>query len=720
MAHVRIRRLSIKAFRSFKNEATFDFDEGGLVLVRGVNHDANDSSGAGKTSLLEALAYAFDISQFPATEHQCWLTEEPFQVELEFDTPAGTAILKRGKVNSLKVGDQKTISGAKAVKEAVAGLVGLSPDILRALVYRPQREPGLFISMTDAKKKEFLTELLGLGQFEAEAEAAQKRISALEKEADTAKALAVAADAAIPPMVEEPVLQDENPGHLETLRQKLEEYKEVISGVLKQKEHAELQVNEVARIYDVELAAAIAPIQAERNCVEQSKVGPATDYAAAWSSVNRRLEHIQGLISAAKKEWQNGLTQLELEAKSTRRLISVAEKEAAPLAGLQTRLRKTETDIATLRSAKCPTCEREWITAESKLLELEMESSKLVEAIENCLKAQEIANQENIHLVSVEGLVESTKASNPVPPDLEEALAALTADLATIEAERKTAWALVEAERRAKLAELDAQLANLKRSFREQKQEALDRMMPALQEAEKAVASLYSDERAIRTRADDELRRLMSVASANAWAKTQHEQAVRVRETALKRAGDAANAFHGAMGSLGAEKDFLACVGRDGFLGLVFDDVLHAISDETNRILAEVPNVAHVTIRFESERETQDGKLRKEIKPQILANGRPVSLKAGLSGGMQVAVELAVDIALAKVVSERTGMFPGWMVLDEAFDGLGINAKKACLAILAKAAADRLILVVDHSTEVREGFDTVIDIALRDGVSIVE
>jgi DNA repair exonuclease SbcCD ATPase subunit len=86
---------------------------------------------------------------------------------------------------------------------------------------------------------------------------------------------------------------------------------------------------------------------------------------------------------------------------------------------------------------------------------------------------------------------------------------------------------------------------------------------------------------------------------------------------------------------------------------------------------------------------------------------------------MFTAVELAVDLSLADVIAERTGVYPGWLILDEAFDGLDLPAKRACMELLREASETRLILVIDHATEMKEMFDATIVVRSRGGRSTI-
>jgi len=127
-----------------------------------------------------------------------------------------------------------------------------------------------------------------------------------------------------------------------------------------------------------------------------------------------------------------------------------------------------------------------------------------------------------------------------------------------------------------------------------------------------------------------------------------------------------------------------------------------------------------VTVGFRSESATAKGTVKRAIQPFVTISGVERNPKTALSGGMTTAVELAVDLAVRKVISARTGVSPGWLVLDECFEGLGIAEKEAAMGLLKLAAQDTLILVVDHMTEFKEMFDKRFTVTSLNGRSVVE
>jgi DNA repair exonuclease SbcCD ATPase subunit len=124
-------------------------------------------------------------------------------------------------------------------------------------------------------------------------------------------------------------------------------------------------------------------------------------------------------------------------------------------------------------------------------------------------------------------------------------------------------------------------------------------------------------------------------------------------------------------------------------------------------------------LRIDSQREKASGGTQNKIDIKVLAEGKEIPYEAGLSGGMAAATGLSLDLALGAVLSRRQNRFPGWLILDEAFDGLGTISKESCLEMLSKHVSGRLVLVVDHNSEFHGLFDHVIEIEMIDGESRV-
>lgn len=152
----------------------------------------------------------------------------------------------------------------------------------------------------------------------------------------------------------------------------------------------------------------------------------------------------------------------------------------------------------------------------------------------------------------------------------------------------------------------------------------------------------------------------------------------------------------------------LDVLGRQGFLGNIFDEVLSEIKMRTNDLMAYMPNINTFSIDVSSSSVTQAGKVNKKIKVSMFKDGLEKSIKT-LSGGQLGSTELCTDLGVSETIRKRSGSNLGWVALDEAMDGLDVEAKLAALEVI-KTKVDGLLIIVDHSTEIKEAFDSVIEV----------
>lgn len=170
---------------------------------------------------------------------------------------------------------------------------------------------------------------------------------------------------------------------------------------------------------------------------------------------------------------------------------------------------------------------------------------------------------------------------------------------------------------------------------------------------------------------------------------------------------------------LQAEADFIKVLGKDGFLGSIFDEVLAEIVQVINNKLSNVANMSAVTFDFKTEVLNSKGISTKKIVPMVTMFGHESKISA-LSGGMMSSLELITDLAVKEVIERRTGKEIGFYFTDEAFNGQGQPTKEACLEILKQDSTRKAFFVIDHHSEFKELFSQVIDIEMENGQSKVK
>lgn len=166
----RLLSLELEGFRSFKNKATFEFPEGdSVILIDGKWKDQPVSSGSGKTSVIEGLAFLLDISSSPATALKNWDSKK---MRVKGTFRIGNSIVEATRDPKLSlIIDGKPYDGlAKGAKERLYEMLGGNDEIIKSITYRKQRKPGKIVNSTDSQIKEFLMNPLGLNEVDAAAD----------------------------------------------------------------------------------------------------------------------------------------------------------------------------------------------------------------------------------------------------------------------------------------------------------------------------------------------------------------------------------------------------------------------------------------------------------------------------------------------------------------------------------------------------------------------
>jgi DNA repair exonuclease SbcCD ATPase subunit len=133
------------------------------------------------------------------------------------------------------------------------------------------------------------------------------------------------------------------------------------------------------------------------------------------------------------------------------------------------------------------------------------------------------------------------------------------------------------------------------------------------------------------------------------------------------------------------------------------------IESEANRMISDIPNTSDIAILIDTTSETKSGNTKNQITISLTKSGNDISFRS-LSGGQKSSLSLCVDLAMIRALKRRTNIKTGWIALDEAMDGMDVASKESALNIIKAEAGDFLILMIDHSTEIKELFDSIINI----------
>jgi DNA repair exonuclease SbcCD ATPase subunit len=127
---------------------------------------------------------------------------------------------------------------------------------------------------------------------------------------------------------------------------------------------------------------------------------------------------------------------------------------------------------------------------------------------------------------------------------------------------------------------------------------------------------------------------------------------------------------------------------------------------------------SNLTYELQSYKENVRGEVTAKFSESIVMDGKSISL-GSLSGGELKALSICADMALLGLLEQQFGIHMSPIIFDEAFDGLDSSGKEFALELIKGLAQDRLVIVIDHASEMRTSFDKVIRVEKRNGTSTV-
>ena len=152
--------ISIKISNILSIEDAFvEFDDTGLVLVQGWNHDVGRANGAGKTAIFNALSFAlYDKLPRKVTASEILRRSSKSgcaEVVLEVGLCRYSVIRKRPKgVQFFKEGEELVVT-----QDGWERTIGLNYTQFILSMYAAQGSSTRFLSINDSEKKQFLLQL---------------------------------------------------------------------------------------------------------------------------------------------------------------------------------------------------------------------------------------------------------------------------------------------------------------------------------------------------------------------------------------------------------------------------------------------------------------------------------------------------------------------------------------------------------------------------------
>lgn len=661
-----LKKLILSGIGRIVEEQTIDFTQlGTLVQVDGQNTNTGGSSGAGKTTLFNALDYLLGLNDIPNSILQSRLTEETIKVTGIFQLDGKTITIQRGKKLSIDIDGEVTVGSNKLAEEKLDQLLGMPRERFRQILHKRQGEGGFFLKMTPKETHEFLMDCLGHSHLKPKLDALDKSVSELTKEVNALKSKVEAGHAslratqnAIKALGSAPV-QEVHQEVILSLKDKMEGSGRTLEG-LKATHRLELETLELTRPQ-----VSVTPFDTTKKESLEKHLNEVRQAAQHLVQAERDRQAEVGKVIADLRVKRMGYEgDIEKGAK--------ASLEAVQIAG----------EIKKIRDSICPTCEQNWATEKAKAKEAEL-LNKLT------FLKEAVANGNGAKIIVAELTAKINSLNEDLMPKpihglqhLSEREAELTASIQFENQAYRDHQAIENTKNRALLDKFAAAQREL------QTKHSL--------ELQQASGQYDLDRRAFEA----------SVQKLKAFqdSKNRYEQSLQALKAQEKNAEDyvMADSF-----LLLAKEDRLQLAEEvkravKSYTSCSFDDALDEIGDTATRIIRGIPNMANATIQLQGVRETKEGKVKEEVNAVINVDGEVGVPFKSLSGGERSSVDLAIDLAVIELLENKSNKGIDVFILDEPFTGLDTVSIEMALDVLKNSNLSKRLVIVDHNPEVKQ------------------
>jgi len=181
-------------------------------------------------------------------------------------------------------------------------------------------------------------------------------------------------------------------------------------------------------------------------------------------------------------------------------------------------------------------------------------------------------------------------------------------------------------------------------------------------------------------------------------ARLRRQQAV--KDAALKQALEERHIYD----------ELAAAFSRRGIQALIIDHVIPEITEEANRLLARMTN-NRLRVAIDTQRQTQKGGVAETLDIRI-ADELGTRNYELFSGGEAFRINLALRIALSKLLARRAGAPLPTLVIDEGFGSQDSGALERLIEAINVIQDDfQCLLVVTHLAELKDQFPVQITVS---------
>lgn len=651
-----LHTLTFNNIRCFDSQQTINFyGRDKLIQIDGRNENTGGSSGAGKTTVFLALDYLLGISDIPATMLQSRLTDAPIEVVGEFMITGMIPVkITRSKKTglTLQIGDETISGNVKLAEEKLDEIIGIPRKIFKKMIHKKQKEGGFFLEMTSKEIYEFLISILDLDSMMVRVDGiggAIKQYAQQIQEVSIAKQLAQSTKSDL-----SRIIGEKQKPNIDFSEQDLTEQKNLLIKV------------------ETDLKIITDKVSIEINSINKPEKQLVDFNSSKLNNLQQELSQIEEKLNKIKVAGNDLISKIVRAESSKEQAVMIGRE----IVGLSNRKKQIQ------HEATCPTCNREW-SGEAAQLEINKIDVEIHDKTQQILALKTEIDTIADYKTQQSHLQDINKEMSTQRDILSNSLNEEKAVQKNFQNTQDTQYKIQIAEYNHKVMEIknkySVEISNL--TDTKQTQAIKIAQMQSQFDAYKFAISTYNNE--------------LTTLAQRIQEKEEELKNLEVQDKELQK-----------ITLIAQESQRLIKT----YTLQTFQETLDLIGDMATNILSGIPNMANSTIYFEGCKENKDGSLKNEVTAIINVNGENKIPIKSLSGGEKTAIDLAVDLAVIDIIETKIGKGADFFVIDEPFDGLDSVCKENCLEILKQVDTSKKIIMVDHSSELKEMISDVITV----------
>ena len=420
----------------------------------------------------------------------------------------------------------------------------------------------------------------------------------------------------------------------------------------------------------------------------QEAVCPLCQTPLSEDGCQRLAETFEADIEAKREEYRKTSAQ-----------VKTLQTETTELEGRLPQQEQSLSQAQTQRQVKLQQLEQQIDEARQARLELN-EASPRLEAMRASLAEGSFAVEEVVQLKKLEAQIQELDYD----PEARQRIYQDTVDLeefAQMESQLKQAEAGLPGVR--ETAEQNA-------SMTQRRQEELEQLQLKVADAKQALAGLAARESDF-TQAEQEERgsgvKIQQAIERQGYLRNQVE---RKESLGLEIESESARLTE-LQDQQSIYQELATAFGRQGVQAMLIETVVPRLENETNELLGRMTD-NQMNVKLETQRESASGQGEPRETLEILVDDRgQLRSYEMLSGGEAFRVNLALRIALSKVLAQRIGAPLPTLFIDEGFGTQDTVGRERILDVISAIGKDfEKVLVITHLDDLKEAFPVRIEV----------